>query len=84
MQGDILDEINRQRLRWHGRRGLLELDLFLQRFLATHLDTLAVEKLVVLQDLLLLSDHILLDLFQQKTRLTDEHLQSMVELIRTT
>lgn len=77
----MLEEVNRRRLRWHGRRGLLELDLLLQRFLSEKLDTLDEDMLSALHDVLLLPDLTLLDLCNGKIQLSDPRLQKVITLI---
>lgn len=44
------------RLTWRCRRGMLELDLILQRFLAHHLDVLNDEQAALFEDLLTAQD----------------------------
>lgn len=41
----MLDAREKARLTWHCRRGMLELDLILQRFLEKHLDQLSEHEL---------------------------------------
>ncbi len=48
------------RLRWQCRRGLLEMDLILQRFLAEDLDSLTPEELALFKELLGEVDTVLL------------------------
>lgn len=50
-----------ERLRWRSRRGLLEMDLLLQRFLERHLATLTAGELVRYGEVLQLDDNGLLD-----------------------
>jgi len=50
------------KLRWRCRRGLLENDLFIERFFARHSDTLSVRQADALGRLMDLSDNDLLDL----------------------
>jgi antitoxin CptB len=50
------------RLRWRCRRGLLENDLFIERFFARHAATLTEAQAQGLQRLMELPDHELLDL----------------------
>ena len=50
------------RIRWHCRRGLLELDLVLERFVQQHLDQLSADELDVFKELLAYEDNDLLDL----------------------
>lgn len=77
-----LDKVDRQRLRWRSRRGLLELDLLLQRFVTEKFEQLDEKSLLSLQDVLLLPDLVLLDLCQGKTKTDDERLQAVINLIR--
>jgi len=57
-----IDERTLSKLRWRCRRGLLENDLFIERFFARHADTLTVEQAVGVEALMDLSDNDLLDL----------------------
>jgi len=50
------------RIRWHCRRGMLELDLLLERFNRDHLPRLNADQTARYVELLALSDHELLDL----------------------
>ncbi len=56
------DSTNRARLRWRARRGLLENDLILTRFLDAHEETLSDEDVDALTRLLDLADNPLMDL----------------------
>ncbi len=56
------DPANRTRLRWRSRRGLLENDLILTRFLEAHEQDLTDEEVDALTRLLDLADNPLLDL----------------------
>ena len=55
------------KLRWRCRRGLLENDLFIERFFARHSDTLSVRQADALGRLMDLSDNDLLDLLLGRT-----------------
>jgi succinate dehydrogenase flavin-adding protein (antitoxin of CptAB toxin-antitoxin module) len=79
-----LDEVNKKRLRWHARRGLLELDLLLQRFFAQRMEQLDAPALAALYTLLLLPDLTLLEVCQGKTHIDDVQLQKIIMLIRET
>jgi antitoxin CptB len=59
---DLLDERALSKLRWRCRRGLLENDLFIERFFATHESKLTVRQAEALGVLMDLSDNDLLDL----------------------
>ncbi|MCS0594779.1 succinate dehydrogenase assembly factor 2 [Massilia agri] len=56
------DPTNRARLRWRARRGLLENDLILTRFLDAHEEELSDEEVDALTRLLDLADNPLMDL----------------------
>jgi antitoxin CptB len=56
------DPANRSRLRWRARRGLLENDLILTRFLDAHESSLTDEEVDALSRLLDQSDNELMDL----------------------
>lgn len=56
------DPARRRRLRWRARRGLLENDLVLTRFLDVHEETLSDEEVAGLHELLELVDNPLMDL----------------------
>ncbi|AKJ28273.1 succinate dehydrogenase assembly factor 2 [Caldimonas brevitalea] len=62
MSEPLLDERSLSKLRWRCRRGLLENDLFIERFFARHASTLTVRQAEGLQALMDLSDNDLLDL----------------------
>ncbi len=59
---ELLDERALSKLRWRCRRGLLENDLFIERFFARHESGLTVRQAEALGVLMDLSDNDLLDL----------------------
>lgn len=61
-QPALLDERGLSKLRWRCRRGLLENDLFIERFFARHAQGLTVQDADALAELMDLSDNDLLDL----------------------
>ena len=61
------DPANRARLRWRSRRGLLENDLVLTRFLDAHEETLSDDDVDALTRLLDLADNPLMDLLLART-----------------
>ncbi len=61
------DPANRARLRWRSRRGLLENDLILTRFLDAHEEELSDEDVDALTRLLDLADNPLMDLLLGRT-----------------
>ena len=62
MDTALLDERSLSKLRWRCRRGLLENDLFIERFFKQHADAITVEQAAGLEALMDLSDNDLLDL----------------------
>jgi antitoxin CptB len=62
MSEQLLDERSLSKLKWRCRRGLLENDLFIERFFAKHESQLTVRQAQGLNDLMDLSDNDLLDL----------------------
>ena len=66
------DPLRRARLRWRARRGLLENDLILTRFLDRHEAGLSDDDVGALTRLLELSDNELMDLILSRTELAPE------------
>jgi antitoxin CptB len=62
----VLDEHAVGKLRWRCRRGLLENDLFLERFFARHGAALTPAQGVLLEELMQLSDNDLMDLLLRR------------------
>ena len=60
------DPVNRARLRWRARRGLLENDLILTRFLDAHEESLSDLEVDAFSRLMELSDITLMDLLMAK------------------
>ncbi len=73
-------ELNR--LRWRCRRGMLENDLILARFLDTRGDAMTVADVAALDRLLDLADSELWDLIAGRAEPRDPALLSMVEALR--
>jgi antitoxin CptB len=62
----LLDERSLSKLRWRCRRGLLENDLFIERFFGRHADSLTVRQAEALGELMDLADNDLLDLLLRR------------------
>jgi antitoxin CptB len=62
----IADAQTLSRLRWSARRGLLENDLIIERFFNRYINTLTVEDVFAMDQLLDLSDNDLLDLLLKR------------------
>ena len=68
----LLDERALSKLRWRCRRGLLENDLFIERFFKRHEDSLTAKQADALSELMELADNDLLDLLLARTQPTGE------------
>jgi succinate dehydrogenase flavin-adding protein (antitoxin of CptAB toxin-antitoxin module) len=71
-----------ERLRWRSRRGLLELELILTRFLQTKLETLSQEEIGIFEEVLWLSDNYFLDLLMGRTECLDQRIKPVIDMIR--
>jgi antitoxin CptB len=80
------DSANRARLRWRSRRGLLENDLILTRFLDAHESDLTDTDVDALTRLLDQSDNALMDLFLARTEPAGEldlpHVHALLARLR--
>mgnify|MGYP003338358083 CR=1 FL=1 len=70
------------RIRWHCRRGLLELDLILERFNQKYLDGLDAAQLEQFKELLALDDNCLLDLIMERIAVTDQRLAPVLGMLK--
>lgn len=85
----LLTEADINRIRWRCRRGLLENDLFIERFFQRFSTTLNVRQAQALGDLMDLSDNDLLDvhlarksLEQVDARLDREDVREVLQMLR--
>ncbi len=82
----LLDEREVAILRWRCRRGLVENDLFLERFFATHGSCLTIRQARGLTLLMDLSDNDLLDLLLRRKEPTGEvakdEVKEVLEMVR--
>ena len=69
------------RIRWRSRRGLLELDLVLEKFLDKHLQQLTEQQLDSYKDLLFLPDNDLLDFVDGRRNCPDARMQELVVMM---
>ncbi len=76
------DDRAQERLRWRSRRGLLEMDLILQRFMARHLAALEGDDLIVYDRLLDLPDNDFLDLAMGRSEPEDPAWRPLLQKIR--
>ncbi len=71
-----------ERARWRCRRGLLELDIVLQRFMDQHYARLDNEELWQFEILLSQSDNDLWDMITARKAVTDDRLQPVLKLLQ--
>jgi antitoxin CptB len=74
--------VEMRRLRWRCRRGLLENDLVLARFLERYADLLGETQLAALNDLLALPDPDLWDLISGRREPADPRLKGILGALR--
>ena len=71
-----------ERARWRCRRGLLELDIILQRFMDQHYTQLDEQGLEQFEKLLALPDNDLWDLITARQVTADDNLQQVLKLLQ--
>ena len=86
---DVIDERALSKLRWRCRRGLLENDLFIERFFQRHGEAISPRLADAMTRLMDLSDNDLLDvllarksLAQVEPSLDEDNVQALVKLLR--
>ena len=77
-----MDRLQHDRLKWKCRRGLLELDLVLERFLQREARTLSEEEAVALGELLDQHDNDLWDLVIGRSDRVDARLRGILARLR--
>ena len=84
----LIGDLERRRLRWRARRGLLENDLIVSRFLDREGEGLDVAEILALEDLLDLPDNELLDLLlarkEPQGALDNNAVRNLLRRMRTT
>lgn len=69
-------------MRWRCRRGMLELDIVLQRFIDNHYEQLDEHQLELFEMLLSLSDHDLWNIIIDNTKEPDNQFQPVLKLLQ--
>jgi len=77
-----MDSRSLERLRWKSRRGLLELDIVLERFWAGAGPGMDEGEAAALDRLLALPDNDLLDLVMGRAEIPEAHLRAMLDKLR--
>lgn len=71
-----------RRMLWRCRRGLLELDIVLQRFVARHFETLTQPQLEAFDALLGYTDNELWDLLARRSETDDVRVRELLDMMR--
>lgn len=71
-----------ERARWRCRRGMLELDIILQRFMDAHYCQLSADELQQFDRMLILPDNDLWDLICARETLREESLMPVLSLLQ--
>ena len=86
MTNTLLEERERDLLRWRSRRGLVENDLFIEQFFATYASQLTQKHAVGLSALMDLADNDLMDLFLRRKdpegQLDTQEVREVLEMVR--
>ena len=86
MTNTLLEERERDLLRWRSRRGLVENDLFIEQFFATYGDQLTRRHATGLSALMDLADNDLMDLFLRRKepegQLDTQEVREVLEMVR--
>ena len=77
-----MDRLTHDRLKWKCRRGLLELDLVLERFVQRHAGGLGADELARLGELLELADNELWDIVNGRSEVYEARLDGIVARLR--
>jgi len=84
---ELIDERALSKLKWRCRRGLLENDLFIERFFARHEAGLTLRQAAALNELMDLADNDLLDLLLRRREPEGEKntsaVRQVLEMLRT-
>ena len=87
MTEELLDQRALSKLRWRCRRGLLENDLFIERFFARYEDCLSVRHAAALGELMDLGDNDLMDLLLRRREpegaLSTSDVKEVLGMLRT-
>jgi antitoxin CptB len=87
VEDELVDERSLSKLKWRCRRGLLENDLFIERFFDRHAAGLTVRQAAALNELMELADNDLLDLLLRRREpegaINTGDVRRVLEMLRT-
>jgi antitoxin CptB len=82
LNAEIMLDAEQRRLAWRCRRGMLELDIILQKFVNEQFGSLHMGELQVFDELLDLPDNDFWEIIRNTQQAEDEHLQSVLTKLR--
>jgi antitoxin CptB len=82
LNAEIMLDAEQRRLAWRCRRGMLELDIILQKFVNEQFGSLHMDELQVFDELLDLPDNDFWELIRNTAPAEDESLQSVLTKLR--
>jgi antitoxin CptB len=82
LNAEIMLDAEQRRLAWRCRRGMLELDIILQKFVNEQFGSLHMDELQVFDELLDLPDNDFWELIRNTEPAEDESLQSVLTKLR--
>ena len=87
MADELVDERSLSKLKWRCRRGLLENDLFIERFFDRYAATLTLRQAAAMNELMELADNDLLDLLLRRSEpegaISTTEVREVLEMMRT-
>ena len=78
----MISSLRKAKLKWHCRRGMLELDLILTRFVDAHIDRMSEEQIDAFDQLLSCTDPELFSWLMGYEEPSDEEFKDIVEYIK--
>ncbi len=81
INAEVLEDAEQRRLAWRCRRGMLELDIVLQRFIKEKFSVLSIEELEVFDGLLDLPDNEFWALINDNKTHPDMHLNHILSML---
>ena len=84
ISAEMMRDAEQRRLAWRCRRGMLELDIVLNRFVQEQFHTLTLEELDAFDELLTLPDNEFWSLIQSAKQHNNEALNHVIEMLNVT
>ncbi|HEY0563729.1 MAG TPA: succinate dehydrogenase assembly factor 2 [Methylophilus sp.] len=82
LNAEIMHDAEQRRLAWRCRRGMLELDIVLQRFVSEQFGSLTLAEMEVFDEMLELPDNDFWALIQSHETQSNQHLQTIISKLQ--